>query len=149
MFCPTCGASVTPGLSFCNRCGANLKERTETSSATISAYLTAVTVIALGGLGLMLGGAIALRNGAHFGEEIVGIFMVMVFLIVGVVELLLGWQLSKLNSNAQKNKRLPQPLEPTSFPEFRGPQASLVEPVSSVTENTTRTLEYSRNEPPR
>ena len=147
MFCPTCAASITPGLSFCNRCGANLK--TESSSGTVSAYLTAITVIALGGLGLMLGGAIALRNGAHLGEEIVGFFMLMTFLIVGVIELMLGWQLSRVNSNAQKRRSLPPPLEPTAFPEFRGPQASLVEPSSSVTEHTTRTLEYSRNEPPR
>ena len=148
MFCPTCGTPIAPGLSFCNRCGASLKERTEASSGTISAYLTAITLIALGGLGLMLGGAIALRNGAQLGEEIVGIFMLLVFIIVGVVELMLGRQLSKANSNMQKERTLPQPVQPTSFPEFQGTQArSLVAPGSSVTENTTRTLEYSRNEP--
>ena len=150
MFCPTCGVSITPGLSFCNRCGATLKERIEASSGTVSAYLTAITVIALGGLGLMLGGAVALRSGAHLGEELVGVFMLMIFLIVGVVELMLGCQLSKINRNAQKKRSFSPPLEPTSFPEFRGPQVpGLIEPSPSVTENTTRTLEYSHNEPRR
>ena len=98
----------------------------------------------------------AMKNGAQFHEELIGIFMFMVFMIIGIVELFLCRQLSKIiqsqTAAAQTPEmaidfREPDRREPA---ELRGPQArALTEPVPSVTENTTRTLNYSRNEPTR
>ncbi len=146
MYCSTCATPLAPGLSYCNRCGASLKEREDPKVSTVSAYLTAITTIGIAGLGLMLGGAIALKNGAQFPEELIGIFMLMIFLIVFVVEVFLCRQLSKLVGNkGNTNFAVFQPaVEPA---ELRSAQPrSLVEPLPSVTENTTRTLEYSRKE---
>jgi Ca2+/H+ antiporter len=123
----------------------SLKEPSNTKSDPIAAYLTAISIVGIAGLALMLGGAIALRNGAQFHEDIVGIFMLMTFLIVAMVEVFLCRQLSRITRTAEKRQSLESPV-PAS--ELRAPQARrLAEPVSSVTENTTRTLEYSRNEP--
>ena len=147
MYCSACGTPVAPGLSFCNRCGMSLKEPSNSKAGIVGAYLTAITLVGLGGLGLMLGGAMALKNGGQFHEELIGIFMFMIFAIVGLVELSLCRQLSRLNRTAEKKQSPPQPH--VGMPaEIRSPQLSaLREPVQSVTENTTRTLEYSRNEP--
>ena len=147
MYCSACGTPMAPGLSFCNRCGMSLKEPGNAKGHPVGAYLTAITLIAMGGLGLMLGGAVALKNGAAFREDIIGFFMLMTFAIVGIVEISLCRQLSRLNRTSEK-KTLAPPL-PAGMPgEIRGPQfRALAEPVQSVTENTTRTLEYSRNEP--
>ena len=79
MYCSGCGSPIAAGLSFCNRCGASLKERGESKTGSITAFLTAITLIGVIGLGIMLGGAVALRIGAQLGEEIVGIFMLMTF----------------------------------------------------------------------
>ncbi|HEV7798682.1 MAG TPA: hypothetical protein VGO73_11025 [Pyrinomonadaceae bacterium] len=145
MYCSACGTPLAPGLSYCNRCGMSLKEPSNTKSDPIAAYLTAISIVGIAGLALMLGGAIALRNGAQFHEDIVGIFMLMTFLIVAMVEVFLCRQLSRITRTAEKRQSLESPV-PAS--ELRAPQARrLAEPVSSVTENTTRTLEYSRNEP--
>lgn len=150
MYCSNCATPLAPGLSYCNRCGASLKEHNDSKTGAISAYLTAITLIGIAGLGLMLGGAIALRNGAQFGEELISVFMLMVFLIIGIVEILLCKQLSRLNSTSEKSKSLAQPLQATMSTEFRDPHArALPEPIPSVTENTTRTLEYSGKEPSR
>ena len=151
MFCSTCGTTITPGLSFCNRCGANLKERTETTVRTgaVIAFLLAITVIGIGGLGIMVGGALTLKRDAAAGEDVVGMFMFFTFFILALIEFFLVRQLSKVISGTE-TKRV-SPPQPVTMPnELRPAQArGLPEAMPSVTENTTRTLGYSRNEPPR
>ena len=143
MYCSACGTPMAPGLSFCNRCGMSLKEKSNSNAGIVGAYLTAITIVGLGGLGLMLGGAMALKNGGQFHEELIGIFMFMIFVIVGIVEFTLCRQLSRLNRAAEK-KQLAPPLPAVMPAELRSPQPrALGEPIQSVTENTTRTLEYS------
>ena len=149
MYCATCGTPIAPGLSYCNRCGSSLKERTDTKTGAITAFLTAITLIGIIGLGIMLGGAIALRKEANVGEDVMGFFMFLTFFVVGLTEFLLIRQLSKLTGSLER-KVIDTPQYPVMQNELRPAQPrSLAEPVSSVTENTTRTLEYSRNEPTR
>ena len=145
MYCSTCAAPIAPGLSFCNRCGANLKERTVSSNVgPISAFLTAITILGVVGLGIMLGGALVLRKEANLPEELIGFFMLFVFLIVGPIEFMLIRQLSRL-TGAVDRRALAPPQQ--AFHELRPANVNnLAEPLPSVTENTTRTLEYSRRE---
>jgi len=145
MYCANCGTQLVQGLSYCNRCGFNLKERPETNTAAISAFLTAITIIAIVGLGIMIGGPLVLRKEAGLSQELLGVFMLFDFLIIGVTEFMLVKNLSKLLA-APKEKQ-PRFLQPPVPQDLRLPQAStLGEPVPSVTENTTRTLEYARRE---
>ena len=54
MYCAKCGTPLAPGLSYCNRCGNNLKERDETThTGPIAAFLTAITLVAVVGLGIV------------------------------------------------------------------------------------------------
>jgi len=149
MYCSACGTQLAAGLSFCSRCGMGLKERDKSTVGPISAFLTAITLIGIGGLGIILGGAVALTNGAHLGEELVGFFMLFSFVIVAITEILLLRQLSRFTAaNQPRALEAAQPLPlPANLP-APAPR-SLVEPGSSVTENTTRTLKYSANEPVR
>jgi hypothetical protein len=147
MYCANCGTPLTQGLSYCNRCGANLKERSEVSTGAISAFLTAITLIGLGGLGLMLAGSLVLRRGALLSQELIGVFMLFTFLIVSMTEIFLVRNLSKLTSGNAKEKKNYFPAPQPAQPDLRLTQGMpLGEPVSSVTENTTRTLEYIRRE---
>ena len=149
MYCAACGTPLAPGLSYCNRCGMNLKERSsEVKPVPVGAYLAAVTIIGIVGLSLLLGGAIALKEGAQFNDDLIGIFMLMTFTILGVIEFSLLRQLSRLNRTAEKRETAPSLLQAGMPNEIRGQQPrALGEPVPSVTENTTRTLQYSRDEP--
>jgi len=146
MYCSHCGTPVTSGLSFCNRCGAGLRERGEPkNTGAITALLTAITLLGLGGLGIMLGGALVLRNGAGLGPELIGFFMLFTFLIVSVTEFMLVRNVSRLTGSSERQPKLTPVQQPPL--ELRSPAASsLGEPMSSVTENTTRTLEYARRE---
>jgi heme/copper-type cytochrome/quinol oxidase subunit 2 len=128
----------------------SLKERGETKQVPTNSYLTAITIIGLGGLIMMLGGAIALKNGAELNQDMIGVYMLMTFLIVAVVELSLCRQLSRVNRNSEKRETFMPQMNAGMPNEIRGQQPRVLgEPVQSVTENTTRTLEYSRNEPTR
>jgi len=143
MYCVNCASPLTQGLSYCNRCGTSLRERSEPKTAAITAYLSAITVLGIAGLGIMLGGALVLRRGANLSQELIGVFMLFTFLIVSMIEIMLVRNLSKLSSAIEGPKYLPQP----TTNDLRLPQAtSFGEPVPSVTENTTRTLEYARRE---
>lgn len=145
MYCANCGTPLTQGLSYCNRCGANLRERTGTKTGAISAFLTAITILGIVGLGIMLGGSLVLRREAGLSQELVGVFMFFTFLIVSITEIMLVKNLSKLTGSTESVKYLPAP--PVVPQDLRLPHATpLGEPVGSVTENTTRTLEYARRE---
>ncbi|MEP6820361.1 MAG: hypothetical protein ABJA18_12570 [bacterium] len=150
MYCAACGTPLAPGLSYCNRCGMSLKEPSEPKANPIGAYLiSAITVLGLAGLGLMLGGAMALRIGGQFREDLVGIYMLMTFSLVALIEFFLCRQLSRLLRSSEKSRTIAPSLQ-RSAAELQEPlPRALGEPIPSVTENTTRTLEYSRNEPSR
>lgn len=146
MYCVACGTPLAPGLSYCNRCGASLKERSDSKSGAIIAFLIAITLIGISGLGIMLGGAMALKTEANLSQELVGIFMLFTFLIVCATEILLVRQLSRL-TGSKEQKIVDGSPHFVAPPELRpGQPRALAEPIPSVTENTTRTLEYSRNE---
>ena len=93
----------------------------------------------------MFAGALVLRRGANLSQELIGFFMLFAFLIVGMVEVMLVKNLSKLMGEKEKKKYFPAPQMAAN--DLRLPQATpFGEPLSSVTENTTRTLEYLRRD---
>jgi len=145
MYCVNCGSPVTSSLSYCNRCGNSLKEKTEpTKTGPISAFLTAITLIAICGLGVMLGGTIVLRS-LGMPVDFIAFFMLQIFLIVALTEVMLIRSLSRLTSTKESRHQFTPVQQPPL--ELHSPAAStFTEPVGSVTDNTTRTLEYARRD---
>lgn len=152
MYCSTCGIPVAAELSFCKRCGTSLnKERGASEEKSLAGGLiTGVVLVAVLGLGIMCGGAIALKKGAELQEPAVVFFMILSFAIVGFVELFLVRQLTRLVGGGRDQKRMSESVQPLFQPalvpasEVRAAHLrTLPEPISSVTENTTRTLEHS------
>lgn len=156
MYCSTCGTALSPELSFCNRCGTQIrKERSEDQERSLaSALVTAVVLVAIFGLSLIVGGAIALHAAAQLHEGIIGSYMAISFLIVGSVEIMLMRQLSSVLGIERRRKQLEQPpqqplFQPAVVPANELRMAHLraaSEPITSVTENTTRTLQSSFDE---
>jgi hypothetical protein len=144
MYCANCGTPLVQGLSYCNRCGVSLRERTESNTGSVTAFLTAITLLGIVGLGIMIAGPQVLRRGALLSQELIGVFMLFTFLIVGMTEVMLVRNLAKLfPPKEEKSRSLPPPVAQ----DLRLPQASTLGepvPVGSVTDNTTRTLEYAR-----
>jgi hypothetical protein len=146
MYCANCGTPRTQGLSYCNRCGADLRERVEGSNTkAITAFVSAMTLLGVSGMAIMLAGALLLRKGANVSQDLIAVFMLFTFLIVSITEILLFRNLSKLSGSTERKNSFPAP-SPTQH-DLRLPQGTpLGEPVGSVTENTTRTLEYAPRE---
>jgi hypothetical protein len=146
MYCSGCGSPIAPGLSFCNRCGTSLKERGQLKQVgAIGAIVTAMVVVAIAAMGLLLGGPIALKREGGFGEELIVLFMFLTFFICAFSEIFLYRQLGRITTAKPEFMAMSAPAVMQT--EFRAPQPlSLAEPAASVTENTTRTLEYSREE---
>jgi len=146
MYCSACGSPIALGLSFCNRCGTSLKGRSDSAHpGAIAAIVTAMVVVGVAGMGLLLGGPIALKREGGFNEDLIVLFMFLTFFICALSEIFLYRQLGRItNSRREQTVQSSSPIMPV---EFRSPQPlSLAEPAASVTENTTRTLEYSREE---
>jgi hypothetical protein len=154
MYCAACGAPLTPGISYCNRCGSSVKERTESKPSSPLPFLAAITLIGVIGMGIMLGGSMALKKEADMPVDFIGFFVLFTFIITMVTEILLVRQMSrltgrhepKLSRRERAALKAAQHFVPPAQMAF-GPGRSLAEPGSSVTENTTRTLEYSPTEP--
>lgn len=150
MYCSACASPVTAGLKFCNRCGANLSKEQEVTKGTSIAngLITAVVLLAILGLGIMFGGAIALKQGAGLPNDVVGMFMLFTFLLVGIAEVVLLRQLSHVlgapvrNQPVENAPPLFQPAQSVPVRELRA-LSDLPERIPSVTEGTTRTLEHS------
>jgi len=147
MYCQTCGAQLAKPLSYCNHCGADLstlKVKDQAGTAIDRLLLVIVgTTITL--LGMALGALVLIKNGA-INERLGTAFVILTFVSLVVAEAVLGWRLLRLNRGAEEIRNVPQlsdviagepdPLTTRALQEH-------LEPVSSVTEETTRTLEPS------
>jgi hypothetical protein len=150
MYCQTCGVELANALSYCNKCGANLgtlkvQDQAETAATTIDTLLWVIvgTTITLLGMGL---GALVLINKGEINERLGTAFVILTFVALVVLEGVLVWRLLHLNRNAEKIRTALQPdnlstdqLNPLTARALHQP----LEPVPSVTEQTTRSLEPS------
>ena len=112
----------------------------------ITAILTAITLVGLIGLGIMIGGSLTLRREAGLSQDLIAVFMLLTFLVIGVTEIMLVRNLSKLITSATEKKNHFLAAPPIQQEMRLPPAGSLGEPVPSIVENTTRTLDYVRRE---
>ena len=156
MYCPSCGTEILQEMSYCNRCGASLKAVVSQAedapvsrvSATGAAWAisAAVAFITLGGFALIFAMVMALvTRGIPFTDGPTAM-IVFALLVILVVDWLLIRQLPRLlglfqfkseKEQPKKTERKKQELSGRPRPQIAAP----FEPVSSVTDHTTRTFE--------
>ena len=145
MFCPSCGAELNQTLSYCNRCGANLKP---TESGVPPAKLVgaawaislAVALVTLGGFGMIFGLVFALiTRGMSLSAGGIGL-VVLSSLVILAIDWLLIRQLSRALDlpRAARETTTTQPALNENSPALL---AAPPQPVSSVTDRTTRFFE--------
>lgn len=147
MYCSSCGRAVTPGLSYCNHCGARLAEAkgdgvarsSEVKPENLLFFITAVFIF---GLGAIIGLMTVMKF--VFGPENLGLtifFTLLSFLIMLAVEGVFVWMLLG-RKKAAKGAGGTEQLKKQTTNELSEAEARMLpEPVLSVTEHTTRTLE--------
>jgi hypothetical protein len=147
MYCPNCGKTVNQKLKFCNGCGERLSKAAEidkdgTPGKMLDNILTTLFLVVMFGLGILVG-LVAVLLGSNVEPKFV-MFIAIAYLaaVFGICYTLLS-QVPKLidarlktSSDLQESNMRPQlePLTTAQLEEYR-------EPVMSVTDNTTKTLD--------
>ncbi len=149
MYCSSCGVAVAQGLSFCNYCGAQLSAKGDDDKSTeLKPGLLVCAMVGLFILGLV---AITMLMGMmkailHLDSVIIlafaGLCFLTLFALEGIfVRLLFARKLGTQTSGDSVG------LKGQATKELDAAQAGLLrEPMSSVTENTTRTFDPIYNE---
>ena len=144
MYCSSCGGSVPPGLSYCNRCGADLrpKENEDPKRSLAPNFLVAgivfVTIFGLIAV-MMLMGVMSQMLRASDG---VNGFAAVAFFLVLLVDALFAFLLLRSKKSPGENADVIQ-LKEAIRAELHAAQTSgLAQPAGSVTDHTTRTLEH-------
>ncbi len=145
MYCSNCGVAVSESLSYCNYCGARIIASNDDRLATshtvkpelLVAAMFATFVLGLIAITALLGvlkSVLGLPSGQIFG------FAVFSFLIMIVLEGVFMLLLFRRNRSTEEATRKELPTTPTKELAERKVQA-LREPLSSVTDHTTRAFE--------
>jgi hypothetical protein len=152
MYCPTCGNEITVELKYCNRCGANLTlPATSAPMALAPVKLTFPSIVLgitiLGGLGIILGSATEFaRQGIH-PAFIVWMVLFGAATLFGCTALLIRFLTKMMTMGRelapQQQQPRPQFTDRPTMPHL----PPRMEPVPSVTENTTRTFTPIYREP--
>lgn len=155
MFCPTCGKSVNEKLKFCNGCGGRLakdvdRDKDGTPGKMLDNILTTLFLVVMFGLGILVG-LVAVLLGSNVEPRFV-MFIAIAYLaaVFGICYTLLS-QVPKLID--AKLRPTTDSRESSVFQQFeRRTTAQLEEyrePVMSVTDHTTKTLDKVRSSEPR
>ena len=153
MYCPSCGNDIAVELKYCNRCGANLSVPVPGSSTTVVAPPVKLTLPSIVmGLTIIAGLGIIFASASQFALVGVHPFAIVWMVLFGAATLfgctalmIRFW--TKLLT-LQRETIEAAPTRPTFFE--KQPVQHLpprLEPVPSVTENTTRTFTPIYREP--
>jgi len=157
MFCPSCGVEYTVELKYCNRCGANLNTLVTPQPAPVVVNVTKpiliisllLSLITLGGMGALVGGATALAPIVHNNDPLIAM-MLMGMITILVVDVSVIRLLSKIITSALSSASPPQLAPPfmshQPIAQLQSPSTTeRLQGAPSVTENTTRFFEPYRS----
>ena len=144
MYCSSCGSATPPGLSYCNRCGADLRpkenevpRRSGPSPDSLVWGIVAATTIGVGAVIALM----KMKGVDPSNDGLINGFAAITLLTFLLVDALFAWLLLRPKKSAQESTDIIQ-LKEAIRAELNSAQTSgLSEPVSSVTDHTTRTLE--------
>ena len=152
MFCQACGNTVNPGLSYCNTCGARIGGEKDgapgqMSESSFNLLVSAILAIPIAGIGIIIGLLVVMKKELGFRDEVVMSIALMCFVLLLVSEGGLVWLLFHRTRGAKKEKKAElSPADTRRLPDVvmkglnEGQPRTAQDTVSSVTENTTRTL---------
>jgi len=153
MYCPTCGNETSVELKYCNRCGANLTLPGVVAPVAMAPVkITLPTIVlgptVLGGLGVIAGSATEFaRVGVH-PFAIVWIVLFGAAALFGCTALMIRFftKMLSMQQGVYAGQRSQQVTIGDRQTQYHLPPPRM-EPVPSVTENTTRTFSPIYREP--
>lgn len=144
MYCSSCGSSITPHLTYCNRCGARVNGRDEIPARVADfpeSLVAAMVGLFVLGLGVIIGLMAVMKNVVNFEP---GIILAITFFMVSLLMMLEGVFIYLLFSSRKfaRQRFLDKNFTPNTTNELRESHSPMLsEPMPSVTEQTTRAFE--------
>ena len=148
MYGSTSGSAVSPNLTYCNRCGAELAkqhEPTKLSATSMESLVWAIAAVTIVGMGAVIGLMAVMKEVLHFNDSLIIIFSLLFLATFMGVDYVFIWLLrsksgtKKISSFTPKNELRTKELD--------GPNVRILpEPPPSVAEHTTHTLETADRE---
>ena len=145
MYCPSCGAAVAQGLSYCNYCGAKLSgakgdsliKSSEVKPGSLVWGMVAVLVFGFVAITFLM---MAMKMvGLNVGQILA--FTILSFLIMLLVEGVIIWQLLRRKRGAEETGDTALSKEQATKELDVAKARVLPEAMPSVTEHTTRSFE--------
>lgn len=148
MFCSKCGNSVSQKLKFCNSCGNRLAHEPEDKDGTpgkmLDNILTTIFLVVMFGLGILVG-LVAVLLGNAVQTEVVTVIVVAYLLAVFGICFSLVRQVPKLIDAKLRSSGYSGDGDMIVQPQLRPATTAQLdeyrEPVASVTDHTTKTLD--------
>ena len=145
MYCSSCGSAVPPGLSYCNRCGAEVRAKEQSpakrSGPSPDLLVSAIVAATILGLGAIVALMAVMKVLLQANDGLINGFAAIALLVILLVDVLFAWLLLSAKREQRKSSDLTK-LRAELTRELGAAQThSLPEPASSVTDHTTRTLE--------
>ncbi len=145
MYCSSCGSSVPPGLSYCNRCGADLRPKEDEAPKRFGpapnflvAGMVFVTIFGLIAVMMLMG---VMSQMLRASDGVINGFAAVAFFLILLVDALFAFLLLRSKRSPGENADVIQ-LKEAIRAELHAAQTSgLAQPAGSVTDHTTRTLE--------
>jgi hypothetical protein len=146
MYCSNCGNPVNDKLKYCNGCGDRLAKEEDkhgTPGKMLDNILTTIFLVVMFGLGILVGLVAVLLDKGTKTEVVTTIVVAYLAAVFGICFMLLRQVPklvdAKLNRNTSTSSDFvpAQQLKPRTTAQLEEYQ----QPIMSVTEHTTRTLE--------
>jgi hypothetical protein len=147
MYCPNCGNTVSKKLKYCNGCGERLSKAVEmdkdsTPGKMLDNVLTTIFLVVMFGLGILVGLVAVLLGNAVRVEPVVVIVVAYLAAVFGICFMLLKQVPKLIDARLRSIDRADEPAEPRHLSPITTAQLEeFREPVMSVTDHTTRTLD--------
>jgi hypothetical protein len=142
MYCSSCGVAVVEDLSYCKRCGAKLggaqADGVKSTVLSPTSLVWAMVSVFIIGLGAIIALLAVMKGTDPFNEAMIKAFAVLSFLLMLAAEGVFTWLL--LGRKEATKASGPTQLKAETTGELGAAERMLPEPVTSVTEHTTRTM---------
>ena len=148
MYCSSCGVAATPNLTYCNHCGAKLGGDTASAKTTelraewaMMSSMAALFVCGLVAISILLG---VMKAVLKFQDGPIMAFGFLSFLILIGLEAVYVSRLFRVRRDVEKAANAPS-LDRHTTKELEA-RSRISDPMGSVTDHTTRTLDPIYNE---
>lgn len=144
MYCSSCGSAVPQSLTYCNRCGAKVSgakaDGGGPSELSPNALLNVVAAVFVFGLAAFVALMALMKQGNGF-HPVILVAAMLSFILTLIIEAALIWLLFKSRRGAKAAGAAERLKEQTTRELGEAQERLLPEPLTSVTDHTTRTFD--------